>query len=136
MKLAEIVRVDSKGRITIPMVVRESLGIIEGMNLILIADTEKKEITISPLPTKTLNLYEFYIEIKDVPGALASVSRRLAELGVDQITTHCTTIKRGELAECVMVVDVSQAKQGIEDIKKSLVELPEVQLVNIRQMRK
>ena len=136
MKLAEIVRVDSKGRITIPMVVREALGIVEGMNLVLIADIDKKEIVVSPLPTRALSLYEFYIEIKDIPGALARVSNKLAELGVDQLTTQCTIVKRGELAECILIVDISGASKPLEEIRASLMELPEVQLVNIRQLRR
>ena len=103
MKIAEIVRVDSKGRITIPMVVRESLNIVEGMNLVLVADIEKREIVITPIPSSESDLYELYVELRDVPGALAHVSEKLAELGIDQVTTRCTTIKRGEVAECILL---------------------------------
>ncbi len=136
MKLAEIVRVDSKGRITIPMVVREALGIVEGMNLVLIADIDKKEIVVSPLPARALSLYEFSIELKDVPGALAKVSNKLAELGVDQLTTQCTIVKRGELAECIIIADISGSTRSLEEIRSALMELPEVQLINIRQLRR
>ena len=136
MKIAEIVRVDSKGRITIPMVVREALDIVEGMNLILVADTEKREIIVSPLRSDTQNLYELYLEIKDVPGALAKVSEKLAENNIDQITTQCTVLKRGELAECVIVVDMSKAKMDAETLRHQLMELPEVQLVNVRLLKR
>ncbi len=136
MKLAEIVRVDSKGRITIPMVVREALGIVEGMNLVLIADIDKKEIVVSPLPARVLSLYEFYIELKDVPGALARVSNKLAELGVDQLTTQCTIVKRGELAECIIIADISGSTKSLEEIRASLTQLPEVRIINIRQLRR
>lgn len=134
--MAEIVRVDSKGRITIPMVVREALGIVEGMNLVLIADIDKKEIVVSPLPARVLSLYEFYIELKDVPGALARVSNKLAELGVDQLTTQCTIVKRGELAECIIIADISGSTKSLEEIRASLTQLPEVRIINIRQLRR
>ncbi len=136
MKIAEIVRVDSKGRITIPMVVREALDIVEGMNLILIADTERKEIVVSPLPSEKADLYELYVEFRDVPGALARVSEELAKLNVDQVTTQCTVIKRGEVAECVIVIDLSKANVNAESLRHTLIRLPEVQLVNIRQLRR
>jgi AbrB family looped-hinge helix DNA binding protein len=136
LKIAEIVRVDSKGRITIPMVVREALDIVEGMNLILVADTEKREIVVSPLPSETTSLYELYLEIKDVPGALAKVSEKIAEHNIDQITTQCTVLKRGELAECVIVIDMSKAKVDIESLRHELIELPEVQLVNVRLLKR
>ncbi|NPA04492.1 MAG: AbrB family transcriptional regulator [Crenarchaeota archaeon] len=136
MKIAEIVRVDSKGRITIPMVVRETLNIIEGMNLILIADTESRQITIAPLSAKPENLAEIRIEFKDVPGAFAKISEKLAELGVDQVMTHCTTIKRGELAECVIVVDTAPSKASLDTIKRELLSLPEIQVINVKPLKR
>ncbi len=136
MKIAEVVRVDSKGRITIPMVVREALNIVEGMNLVLIADTERREIIVSPIPSMESDLYELHVELKDVPGALAHVSEKLASFNVDQVTTQCTTVKRGEVAECMMVIDMANAKVDVETLRVELSKIPEVQLVNIRRMKR
>ncbi len=136
MRLSEIVKVDSKGRVTIPLVVREALGIVEGMNIILIADPDKREIVLTPLPSTESKLYELRIEFKDVPGALAKTSEKLAELGVDQVTTQCTTVKRGEYAECIIIVDLARAKTDIEELKNILSSLPEVRFIQVRPLQR
>ena len=136
MRLSEIVKVDSKGRVTIPLVVREALGIVEGMNIILIADPDKREIVLTPLPSTESKLYELRIEFKDVPGALAKTSEKLAELGVDQVTTQCTTVKRGEYAECIIIVDLARARTDIEQLKNVLSSLPEVRFIQVRPLQR
>ena len=136
MRLSEIVKVDSKGRVTIPLVVREALGIVEGMNIILIADPDKREIVLTPLPSTESKLYELRIEFKDVPGALAKTSEKLAELGVDQVTTQCTTVKRGEYAECIIIVDLARSKTDIDELKNILSSLPEVRFIQVRPLQR
>lgn len=134
MRISEIVKVDSKGRITIPLVVREALNIVEGMTLILIADPDKREIVVTPLPGGEGSLYELRIEFRDVPGALAKTSEKLAELGVDQVTTQCTTVKRGEYAECIIVVDLSNAKVDVDELKNILASMPEVRFIQVKPL--
>jgi AbrB family looped-hinge helix DNA binding protein len=136
MRLSEIVKVDSKGRVTIPLVVREALNIVEGMNLILIADPEKREIIITPLPSAEGRLYELRIEFKDVPGALAKTSEKLAELGVDQITTQCTTVKRGEYAECIIIIDLARSGIDVEELKNILSSLPEIRFIQVKPLQR
>ncbi len=108
MKIRELVKVDSKGRITIPMIIREALDIHEGMTVLLIADKEKKEIILSPVPERA-KLVEVNLKVEDRPGALAEITRTFAEKGVDIIATRCMVIKRGEIGECYMVVDLSKS---------------------------
>ncbi len=136
MKLTEIVRVDNKGRITIPMVVREALGIVEGMHIILIADSEKREILLSPLLPPKAALVEISLKLHDIPGALATVTGELAELNVDLIASHCTTIKRGELAECTLVADISKLAIPIDKLREKLAILPVVKYVSITHLRR
>ena len=136
MRLTEIVRVDSKGRITIPMVIREALNIVEGMHLVLIADTDKREILVSPVVSPGALVYEMHIEIQDVPGALAQVTETLARYGVDQISTHCTSVKRGEIAECMIIADFSKANISAEELKEKLIELERVRMITIRPVQR
>jgi len=136
VRLAEIVKVDSKGRVTIPLVVREALNIIEGMNLILIADPDKREIVLTPLPSAEGKLFEMRIEFKDVTGALAKASEKLAELNVDQVTTQCTTVKRGEYAECIIIIDLSRSGIDIDTVKTELSKLDEVRFIQVRPLQR
>jgi len=135
MRISEIVRVDAKGRVTIPLIVREALNIMEGMTLVMIADPDKREIILSPLPSREGSLYELRMEFKDVPGALAKASEKLAELGIDQVTTQCATMKRGEYAECIIVIDMENSNVGLDEVKKTLSSMPEVRFLQLRPLR-
>ncbi|MCE4606015.1 MAG: AbrB family transcriptional regulator [Desulfurococcales archaeon] len=135
MRITDIVRMDAKGRVTIPALIRETLGINEGMYLVIIGDSDSKEIILTPIISSGQNVYEITVEFQDVPGAFASVSDELARQGADQITTRCSTIRRGDIAECTMVVDLSNAKVSVDELKEILNDLSEVRMVSIRPIR-
>jgi AbrB family looped-hinge helix DNA binding protein len=136
VRFSEVVKVDSKGRVTIPLVIREALNIVEGMTIILVADAEKKEIVLTPLPVESEKLIEIKVELQDVPGALAKAVERLAALNVDQITTQCTTVKRGEYAECIIIADLSKSDKNLDEVKEELLKIREVKLVQVRQLQR
>ena len=134
MKIKEIVKVDSKGRITIPLTIREALDIREGMTVLLIADREKKEIIVSPIPERA-KLVELTVRVEDRPGVLAEITRFLAEKGVDIIATRCIVIRRGELGECYMVVDLSRSlitqPRELEELLSKLEPVKEIRATEI-----
>ncbi|MCD6301326.1 MAG: ACT domain-containing protein [Staphylothermus sp.] len=134
MKIKEIVKVDSKGRITIPLTIREALDIREGMTVLLIADREKKEIIVSPIPERA-KLVELTLRVEDRPGVLAEITRILAEKGVDIIATRCIVIRRGELGECYMVVDLSRSlitqPRELEELLGKLEAVKEIRAAEI-----
>ncbi len=134
MKIKEIVKVDSKGRITIPLTIREALDIHEGMTVLLIADREKKEIIVSPIPERA-KLIELNLRVEDRPGVLAEITRVLADKGVDIIATRCIVIRRGELGECYMVVDLSRSlitqPRELEELLSKLEPVKEVKATEI-----
>ncbi len=137
MKISEIAKIDSKGRITIPLVMRESLGLLEGMYVLLLADTESREIILTPVLPPSAELLELKVEIKDEPGALAKVATKLANLKIDMVTNRCATVKKGETAECLIIVDVSKALvREANKLKIVLNEIPVVKYVEIRKLMK
>jgi len=131
MRFVGLVKVDSKGRITIPQAIRGALDIDTGMYLVLIADLKKREIVISPV-TGATKMYQVDIELLDKPGALAKLTSKLAELGADIITSKCTSIARGETGECTIIVDLDRAKVDAEKLKEELEKLDVVTVVKIR----
>lgn len=132
IRLTAIVKVDSKGRVTIPQTVRESLGITPGMALALIADIDRREILISPISEKSAKVYEIVVEMEDRPGALASVTRALAEQGVDIIASRCASVLRGKAGNCTIIVDMTMAKASPDAIREILENLDVVRYVRIR----
>jgi looped-hinge helix DNA binding domain, AbrB family len=132
-RLTGLVKVDSKGRITIPQTIRESLGIEAGMLVAMLADTEKKEIIVSPIMAENAKVIQIEVTMQDRPGALAKVSSKLSELKVDIIANRCTSITRREEGECTFIVDISQSSTDVEGIRKALEGLDVVTQVMIRQ---
>jgi len=135
MKYTSILKVDSKGRVTIPQVVREALDISEGRQLLAVADFDRKEIIITPITSKASALYEIRVELKDMPGILASFGEKMKELGLDQLIVRCSSIKRGELAECVSIAEpVDPSNFSPESVKRALENSGFVFFVSIKEL--
>jgi len=132
-RLTGLVKVDSKGRITIPQTIRESLGIEAGMLVAMLADTEKKEIIVSPIMAENAKVVQIEVTMQDRPGALAKVTSKLSDLKVDIIANRCTSITRREEGECTFIVDMSQSSTDVEGVRKALEGLDVVTQVMIRQ---
>ncbi|MEZ0394642.1 MAG: ACT domain-containing protein [Desulfurococcaceae archaeon] len=134
MIVEEIVKIDSKGRVTIPLTIRNMLDIREGMYVLLIADREKKEVRMTLIPT-TSKLYRVLTRLEDRPGAMAEVATTLASMRIDVITSKCTVVRRGELGECEMIIDTSKsAAENVDAIKEALRKLEVVKSVDILEM--
>jgi len=127
------VKVDSKGRITIPQAVREALGVEPGMLMALIADFDKREIIVSPIATKPEAVYELDLNLVDKPGSLAAVTGVLAKHKADIIASKCASIARGEEASCTIIVDMSMSDVDADSIKRELEELEAVIQVRLRK---
>ncbi|MDP8002754.1 MAG: AbrB/MazE/SpoVT family DNA-binding domain-containing protein [Caldisphaera sp.] len=133
MRISGLVKVDSKGRITIPQTMRENLGIEPGMLVALLADSDKKEIIISPILSENAKVLELNVDMRDQPGSLAKVIDKMAEYKIDIIANRCTSITRKEEGECTFIVDVSQSSIDAEKLKTILEAIDIVTQVRVRQ---
>ncbi|MCS7106706.1 MAG: ACT domain-containing protein [Acidilobaceae archaeon] len=131
--MSEIIKVDLKGRITIPQTMREALEIRPGMLMVLIADAEKREIIMNPVMTSGETMYEFDILLADRPGSLASVTNVFAEHKADIVASKCASITRGEEANCIIVADMSLSSSSPEKIREDLEALETVIQVKMRR---
>ncbi len=121
MRMTEIVRVDSRGRITMPSSIREAVRLSEGMYVMLIADLDAKDIRITPFADPEAKLVELSIAFSDIPGALAKAANILAQQGVDLLSSESRTLRRGRSAEWVVVADVSRCKCTLEELERQIV---------------
>ena len=122
MRMTEIVRIDSRGRITMPSSLREAMRLSEGMYVMLIADLDEKEVRIVPFADPEAKLVEFCISFSDMPGALAKAANILANQGVDLLSSESRTLRRGKSAEWVVVADVSRCKCKMEELEQKIIE--------------
>jgi len=129
LSIEETVKVDSKGRITIPASIRELFNIREGMYLLMVADKNTREIKLVPLPV-TAKLVRVRVIVEDRVGVLAELTNFLAGLSIDIVSTRCVVLKREELGECEMIVDISRsAITTLEFLVKELRNLESVKEV-------
>ena len=122
MRMTEIVRIDSRGRITMPSHLREAVRLSEGMYVMLVADLDEKEVRIVPFADPEAKLVEFRIAFSDMPGALAKAANILASMGVDLLSSESRTLRRGKSAEWVVVADISRCKCKLEELEQRVVE--------------
>ena len=132
MRMTEIVRVDSRGRITMPSSIREAVKLSEGMYVMLIADLDKKELRIAPFADPEAKLVELSITFSDSPGALAKAANILATEGVDLLSSESRTLRRGKSAEWVVVADVSRCKCSLNELEQKIVAQGTAEEVNFK----
>jgi len=131
----EIVRVDSKGRVTIPAYMREELGMQEGSYTAVRMTRESRALSISLFAGAQSKLVEIKLMIPDRPGALARVARTLSELSVDLLASNSRTLKKGELAEWIVIADFAQSKLTAEDVKARVLKNKDAMSVEIKGMQ-
>lgn len=120
MHKVDVVKLDSKGRILIPIDIRKTLGLREGMYLLLVADSERNEVRLTPFIDSGVKLARITVGLKDAPGALARIAGILAEIGVDLLFSESRTIRRGEEAEWIAVADLTNCNLDLDTMKEKL----------------
>lgn len=135
MRISEIVRIDNRGRVTLPSTLREAVGISEGMFVMLVADVEEKNVKILPFADPEAKLVEFHITIRDIPGALAKTASALAEKNVDFLSTTSRTLKRGESAEWVVIADISKCNCQIEELTQVILKDGLAERINVKKIK-
>jgi AbrB family looped-hinge helix DNA binding protein len=134
VRVSEIVRIDSRGRVTLPSALRESIGLSEGMYVMLIAEIEEKQVRIIPFADPEAKLVEFHLAIRDAPGALAKAASVLAENNVDLLSTTSRTLKRGELAEWIVVADISKCKCKLMELREKILDRKAAEKIEVKEI--
>ena len=97
MKDVKFLTIDNRGRIVIPMLIRKSLGLTENSQLMLIADSDTKEIKITPVGIKGDSL-KFRILMKDEAGSLAKIATTFGNHGISLVYGESLTIEKDRTA--------------------------------------
>ena len=122
MQTSEIVRINEKGELVIPATIRDNVGIVEGMHVMLKVDIDRREIRIVPFTTSEVDLVEFKITLADVPGALGKCATFLGDHKINMMASESRILQSGEIAEWIIVADISKCKANVRNICKRIVE--------------
>jgi AbrB family looped-hinge helix DNA binding protein len=116
MTSSEVVKLDSKGRVVVPMAFRQALGMKEGSGVLLTIDPDRHALTVLPFASAGDKLYSVFVELSDAPGSLSRALNILAKSGVDLIQSESVSSVRGKRAQWRAVVDLSGCKTRPENI--------------------
>lgn len=118
MREVRITSIDDRGRIVIPMVIRKSLGITTGSEIMIIADSEKKEIKITPVGLKGDSL-KYMIKMFDHAGSLAKIATAFGNHGISLVYGESTIIEKDKTALWT-VIGPKPTDLDIESLKEML----------------
>jgi len=121
MKEVKILTIDERGRIVIPQIVRKSLGITTNSQLMMVSDSETKEIKISPIGLRDEgNLIKLRITMGDTPGALAKLATTFGELKISMMYSEAIIVEKDKTA--VWTVISESPSFTLEELEKILKE--------------
>lgn len=99
MKEVKILSIDNRGRIVIPQIIRKSLGLTTNSQLMMVSDSETKEIRISPIGlNKAKNPIKLKITMKDEPGALAKLATAFGNQGLSMMYSEAVIVEKNKTA--------------------------------------
>ncbi|MEJ2252541.1 MAG: hypothetical protein P8Y70_04715 [Candidatus Lokiarchaeota archaeon] len=99
MKEVRILSIDNRGRIVIPQIIRKSLGLTENSQLMLVADSETKEIKITPVGLdEDRKPIKLKITMDDIPGALAKIASTFGKLGISLMYGESVIVEKNKTA--------------------------------------
>lgn len=114
MESPNIIKVDSKGRILIPVHLRNGMSIEEGTKIIVVPDNNNNHFKIIPIAKDSTA--EIKVTLDNSPSSLASVADALSANAFNIILSESRRIGE-ELTEWKMIVDLSERNDGVERLR-------------------
>ncbi len=131
MKETRILNIDIRDRIIIPNIFRKALGIEDATQIMMIADSDKKEIRIYPVAwSGEKETVKLKIYLDDVAGSLAKVAKIISELNISLIYGEEIVIEKGKLAIWTVTAPLPEGI-NIEQIIETLIQKGNAQKVEV-----
>jgi len=130
METPNITKVDSKGRILIPVNYRNQMGVEEGTEMIIVPDEENKHIKI--LPISKDSTAEVRLQLDGALGGLAAVADALSANCFNIIMSESRNIGKG-LAEWRILVDLSGRDDGTDALRDIISGLDGVRSLQVNR---
>jgi len=120
IKDVKIIIIDNRGRIVLPKVTRKNLGLTTNSQLMLVSDSETKEIRITPIGLRNeSSLIKVKVVMKDIPGALAKLLDIFAEEGIGLVYSEAVIVEKDKTA---VWTAISENPNNIDRLKNILKE--------------
>ncbi|MBN2331119.1 MAG: ACT domain-containing protein [Candidatus Aenigmarchaeota archaeon] len=113
MQSPNIVKVDSKGRILIPVRFREGMGVTQGTEMIIAPDDQNNHLRVLPISKDCTA--EIRMLLSNMPGSLASVADALSANSFNILLSESRSMGE-DLAEWRIIVDVPDRNNGVDTL--------------------
>ncbi len=127
MRKSHIAKLDSKGRILLPVHVREAINAGDGTEFVIFPE----EGSIKILPLLKGRTAELRFLIADTPGSLAAIAKTLADFGVNIIMSQSHSLPKNKLAEWDIIADITQMSGSFDRMKTAIEESVHVKKVDV-----
>ncbi|MBY8992367.1 MAG: hypothetical protein KGD58_16595 [Candidatus Lokiarchaeota archaeon] len=122
MKDVKIISIDNRGRIVLPLVTRKNLGITTDSQLMLVSDSETKEVRITPVGiTKEERPIKFRITMSDEPGSLAQIASTFGDLGISLMYGESVIVEKSKTAIWTVISPTPQ-NITMEELREGLIK--------------
>jgi len=122
MKDVKIISIDNRGRIVLPLVTRKNLGITTDSQLMLVSDSETKEIRITPVGiSKEDKPIKFRITMNDEPGSLAKIATIFGDFGISLMWGESIILEKSKTAIWT-VLSPSPKNVNMEELRETLIK--------------
>jgi AbrB family looped-hinge helix DNA binding protein len=133
MKEVKILTIDERGRIVIPQIVRKSLGITTNSQLMMVSDSEIKEIKITPIGLRNeSNLIKLRITMGDTPGALAKLATTFGDLNLSMMYSEAVIVEKDKTAVWTVISESPNfSSEELEKVLKDKGEALRVEFLSL-----
>jgi len=122
MKDVKIISIDNRGRIVLPLVTRKNLGITTNSQLMLVSDSETKEIRITPVGiSKEDKPIKFRITMVDEPGSLAKIASIFGDFGISLMWGESIILEKSKTAIWT-VLSPTPKNITMEELREKLIK--------------
>ncbi|MHA2289673.1 MAG: hypothetical protein ACXABG_12890 [Promethearchaeota archaeon] len=133
MKEVKILTIDERGRIVIPQIVRKSLGITTNSQLMMVSDSEVKEIKITPIGLRNeSNLIKLRITMGDSPGALAKLATTFGDLKLSMMYSEAVIVEKDKTAVWTVISESPDfSLEELKDVLKKKGEALKIEFLSL-----
>jgi AbrB family looped-hinge helix DNA binding protein len=128
MESPNIVKVDSKGRILIPVNFRNQMGVEEGTEMIIVPDEDSSHLKILPIAKNSAA--EIVMQLHDSFGSLASIADALSANAFNIIVSESRRMGDG-MSEWRILVDLAGQNDGVDMLRDVISSIQGVRSLKI-----
>jgi len=134
VRVYDIIKIQENNIIRLPEDIGVEIGIVSGSYFLVESDERAKEISFERIAVPGKNLAELSVVLEDKPGALADVALELGNNNINILFNESDEIESTNLAALVAVLDISNARISVEELRSHLETMNVVREVEIKKI--